>query len=92
MKIKESKNLRYDKKAKVASASDDYDYLDFQPRVCVLENIERRDDILMLHFKNRTWATIKAHNVEGGREIDLIETKLARLIGRSYEEILESEI
>ena len=92
MKIKESKNLKYDKTAKVFSGSGDYDHFDFQPRVCVLESAERRDDILILYFKNKMGATIKAHNIEGGREIDSIEAKLTGLINHSYEEILEIEI
>ena len=92
MNIKESKNLKYDKAAGVASGSGDYDHFDFEPRVCILENFERRDDILTLHFKNMTSATIKAHNIEGSREIDSIERKLAGLVGHSYKEILTSEI
>lgn len=92
MKIRESKNLKYDKIAKILSDVDAYDKLEFQPGVCLLESFERRDDTLMLHFKNRTWAVIKAQNIEGSREIDSIEKKLPNLIKHSYEEILNTEI
>jgi len=92
MKIKESKNLKYDKKAKVLTDIDDYEALDFNPKVCVLENAVRMDDNLIFYFKNRTRAAIRARNYEGSREIDLIEKKLALLIGSSYEKILETEI
>ena len=52
MKIKESKNLKYDK----------------------------------------THAAIKAQNIEGSQEIDLIEKKLPSLLKHSYEEILEADL
>lgn len=91
MRIRESKNLKYDKTTKVITGEGDYDGLDFQPGVCVLECFEKLDDILMLHFKNKTYAVIKAQNVEGGLEIDAIAKKLTGLIGHAYEKILEAE-
>jgi len=92
MRAKESKNLKYDKTAKVLTGEGDYDGLDFQPGVCVLERFERVDDTLVLHFKNKTYAHIKAQNIEGGREIDLIEKKLPSLLKHSYKEILEIDL
>jgi len=92
MKIGESKNLKHDKIANISTGGDDYDNLEFQPRVCVLDSFERTDDILLLYFKNRTRAAIKAHNTEGSGEIDAIEKKLPNFIKHSYEEILNTEI
>lgn len=92
MKIGESKNLKHDKTTRISSGGSDYDSLEFQPRVGVLDSFERTDDTLMLYFKNRTRAAIKAQNIEGSREIDLIEKKLPNLIKHSYEEILNTEI
>lgn len=92
MRIKESKNLKHDKTAKVLFDPGDYDKLDLQPRVCVLDTFERLNDTFVLHFKNSAQAVIKARNNEGSLEIDLIGNKLAEYIGRSYEEILDIEI
>jgi len=90
MRIIESKNLKYDKNTKISTGGEDYDKLELQPKVCVLERFERMDDTLVLYFKNKTHATIKAQNTEGGREIDLIEKKLPNLLKHSYEAILET--
>ncbi len=92
MRIRKSKNLKYDRASKVLTGEGDYDRLEFQPGVCVLENFERVDDTLMLHFKNKTYAVIKAQNTEGSHEIDLIEEKLPSLLKHSYEEILETDL
>jgi len=92
MKIRESKNLKYDTISKIESDEDNYDRLEFQPQVCILEGFERLDDTLKLRFKNKTHATIKAQNVEGGQEIDFIEKKLPSLLKHSYEEILELDL
>ena len=92
MRIRESKNLKYDKTTKISTGGEDYDRLEFQPGVCVLASFERLDDTLVLHFKNRTYAIIKAQNIEGGREIDLIIRKLPGLLKHSYEEILETDL
>lgn len=88
MRVRESKNLKYDKTTKISTGGEDYDRLEFQPAVCILERFERMDDTLVLYFKNKTHATIKAQNIEGGREIDLIEKKLPGLLKHSYEEVL----
>lgn len=92
MRIMESKNLKYDTTSKITSGGSDYDRLEFRPGVCVLEGFERLDDTLILHFKNKTYAVIKAHNIEGSREIDLIERKLPSLLKHSYEEILGTDL
>ena len=92
MRIKESRNLKYDKIAKVILEPDDYDKFALQPRVCILDKFERLNDALVLHFKNGSRATIKARNVEGAKEIDLIQSKLEELINHSYEEILDTEL
>lgn len=92
MRIRDSKNLKYDKVAKISTGGEDYDRLEFQPATCVLESFERLDDTLVLHFKNKTHAIIRAQNTEGGREIDLIEKKLLVLHKPSYQEILEMGI
>ena len=92
MRIRESKNLKYDKTTKISTGEGDYDRLEFQPGVCVLESFERMDDTLLLHFKNKTYAHISAQNIEGGREIDLIVEKLPDFLKHSYEEILEADL
>ena len=92
MVIRESKNLKYDKTTKISTGGEDYDRLEIQPGVCVLESFERLDDTLILHFKNKTYAVIRAKNIEGGHEIDLIANKLPGLLRHHYEEILEMDI
>lgn len=92
MRIKESKNLKYDKTTRISTGGEDYDRLEFQPEACVLESFKRMDDTLLLHFKNKTHAVIKAQNVEGGREIDLVAKNLPKLLKHSYEEILETNL
>jgi len=90
MRIRESKNLKYDKTTKISTGGEDYDRLEFQPGVCVLESFEKLDDTLVLHFKNKTYAVIRAQNIEGGLEIDEISKRLAGFIAHTYEEILET--
>lgn len=63
-----------------------------EPGICILESFERTDDKLKLFFKNGNQAIIKAINIEGGREIDLIEEKMPNYINSSYEDILKSDI
>lgn len=90
MKIKESKNLTFDKFPFIVGHSEGFDHLD--PEICVLLRFERIDDKLMLYFKNVTQASIKAVNIEGGREIDLIERKMIDFIDNNYQNILNTEI
>ena len=92
MRVRESKNLKYDKTTNISNGGEDYDRLDFQPGVCLLEGFERLDDTLVFHFKNKTHAVIRAQNIEGSHEIDLIENKLSDLFGHSYEEILAIDL
>lgn len=92
MKIRESKNLKCDKTSKVTIGGEDYDKIEFRPEVCILESFERMDDTLVLHFKNKTFAYIRAQNIEGGREIDLIERKLPSLLKHHYKDILEIDL
>lgn len=86
MRIKESKNLKYDKKIRPSDSF--YDYNVFEPKFCILENFERVGDRLELNFKNRCRAVILAKNLEGSKEIELIADKLDGFIDHSYEEIL----
>ena len=88
MKIKESKNLKYEKLPK-GEFFEGYDV--FDPRICVLERFNRVDDRLDLRFKNGSLAIIRAVNIEGGKEMDLIEEKIGDFIGKSYEEILNAD-
>lgn len=87
MKIKESKNLTYDKKVKLTYTFEDDQVIEI--RNCILESFNRLDDRFELNFKNRSRANIAAKNIEGSKEIDLIAEKLESLIGTSYEEIIE---
>ena len=89
MKIQESKNLQYDKIPWVMLSEGGYERLD--PRICVLESFIRINDRLDLYFRNGSQVIIKAKNIEGGREMDLIENKLNNFLGKSYEEILNSD-
>jgi hypothetical protein len=92
MLIKESKNLRWDKKAKPPYFPDDYEKMDLQPGVCFLDDFKRTNGSLILNFKNTTQAVITAKNQIGERELVEIEERLPSMIGRSYEEILNMEI
>ena len=87
MKIQESKNLKYDKLPWIRSV-EDYDKL--KPQDCFLKDFSQVDDKVILYFKNASQVVIKAINIEGGREIDLIETKLDEFLDKSYEEILDA--
>lgn len=90
MLVKESKNLTFDKRPFIVGPASGFDHLD--PSVCVLERSERVDDKLVLYFKNGTKASVKALNIEGGREVDEIEKRMIDFIGKTYEELLESKI
>ncbi len=89
MKIRESKNLRYDK-VPWRGPSDGYER--FNPEKCLLESFDRVDDKIIMFFKNGSQAIIKAINIEGGREIDVIENKLNDFVEKNYEEILDTRI
>ena len=87
MRIKESKNLKYDKLPWIGPIEG---YEKFEPDTCFLERFDSVDDKLILYFKNKSQAVIRAINPEGGREIDLIESKLNEFVDRTYEEILNA--
>ncbi|MFA5767262.1 MAG: hypothetical protein WC919_05040 [Candidatus Paceibacterota bacterium] len=91
MNIKNSNNLKYDRTSNIFQETDEYEKGDMEPRVCILESFERKNGTLKLYFKNRTHAVIRAKNLEGSEEIDLVTQKLDNFIGRSYEEILEED-
>ena len=89
MKLSESKNLKWDKMPWVGPSEG---MERFHPDQCPLEKTERTDDKFVLYFKNGSRAIIRAQNIEGGREIDLIENKITGFLGRSYEEILKMDV
>jgi len=89
MKIRESENLRYTKIPKMTTTYEEMNV--FQPGHCILENFRRTDDRLNLYFKNGTEAVIAAKNIEGGKQIDLIEQNLPDFINKSYEELLNTD-
>jgi len=89
MKIKESKNIKYEHLPRIGPSEE---YEKIEPDECFLESFERTDDKLILYFKNRSQAVIKALNIAGGREIDLIEKKLNGSIEKRYDEILDINI
>jgi hypothetical protein len=86
VRIRESKNLKLDLLPSVSDGEGGK----IDPDTCILDAFERTDDKLVLYFKNRSKASIKGLGLEGGREIDAIETKMAGFIGSSYSEILNS--
>ena len=87
MKINESKNLKHDKMPWMES---DQGLDRFNPGDCCLEKFSRVDDKINLYFRNGSLAVIRAINIEGGREVDLIEDRLNESLGKTYEEILET--
>ena len=91
MKIRESANLKYDKVAKVSDYPQEYEREDLEPRVCILEFFEKQNGNLNLYFKNKSHALVRAVNIEGEREMDLVTDKLEGFLNKSYEEILETE-
>jgi len=88
MTIKESKNLIYDR-FPLLRRYEDHNTVD--PSKCFLESFNPVDDRIELYFKNGREAAIRAKNVEGGRELDLIENRLPDFIDKSYEEILNTD-
>lgn len=86
MKIRESKNLIY---TKLPFVIGDPERLD--PRTCLLQDFKQADDSLFLFFRNGGEVVIRAKNTEGGIEIDHIDAKLGKFLGKSYEEILDED-
>ncbi len=91
MKVKDNNNLKYDKICSIFQETDDYEKGDLEPRVCMLESFERKNGTLKLNFKNKTHAVIRAKNLEGSEDLDLICQKIDNFMGRSYEEVLEED-
>ena len=89
MKIRESKNLRCDK-APWRGPSEGYEK--FDPEKCLLESFDRIDDKIIIFFKNGSQAIIKAINIEGGREVDMIENRSNDFLEKNYDEILDVSI
>jgi len=90
VKIRESKNLKCDKYPGRIGPADGADYV--EPESCILGSFSRVDDKIKLFFKNGTQAEVKAVNIQGGREIDLVEEKIGGYIGHSYNDILDINI
>ena len=88
MKIVESKNLKYDI---MPWRGPDDGYDKFNPVNCILERFSRDNDKLSLYFKNNSKAVIRGKNIEGGKEINLIEDKLDDFLEKNYEEIINAD-
>lgn len=89
MKLRESKNLKCDKYPWIGP---DEGYQRFDPKGSLLAEYNRVDDKIILYFKNGSQAVIGAVNVQGGREMDAFEGEVGKLLGRSYEDILDINI
>ncbi len=90
MKVKESKNLKCDRNPRIIGPADGEDYE--KPESCILGSFRRVDDKIKLFFRNGSQAEVRAINIQGGREIDLIEEKMGDYIGHSYNDILDINI
>lgn len=90
MKIRESKNLKYDNLPWMGPS--DQGIEKFRPEDCVLESFNRIDEKINLFFRNGSQAIIKAANLDGGREVDLVEKRLSYLLRKHYNEILDTDI
>ncbi|PJA83898.1 MAG: hypothetical protein CO146_00315 [Candidatus Nealsonbacteria bacterium CG_4_9_14_3_um_filter_37_29] len=88
MKIRESKNLVYQHlplaRGEVTNR--------IELSKCLLESFNLIDDSIELHFKNGREAAIRAKNLQGERELDLIVEKLEHFLDKSYEDILDMDI
>ena len=89
MKVKESKNLVCDR-FPLIRRYEGYNHV--EPNKCLLERFDEIDDRIELDFKNGKEATIRAKNIQGEQELDLIADKLKDFIGMTYEEILNMNI
>ncbi|MFC1789838.1 hypothetical protein ACFLYY_02600 [Patescibacteria group bacterium] len=86
MKIRESKNLKYDE-IPIGHFEDPGEIKQSQ---CTLDHFHVVGNKIDLEFKNRRVATIRAQNYDGYLEIGVIENKLNDFIDKSYEEILNT--
>jgi hypothetical protein len=71
-----------------------------EPSKCLLESFALIDNSIELHFKNGREAVIlkngreaviRAKNLQGERELDLIVEKLQHFLDKSYEDILDMD-
>ncbi len=85
MLLRESKNLHCDS---LPWFGPNEGYEKFSPNKCCLKNFDRVDDKIIIYFKNGSQAIIRALNVAGGKEMDLVEKKLNDSSACSYEDIL----
>jgi len=88
VKIRESKNLVYQHfplaRGEVTNR--------IELSKCLLESFNLIDDSIELHFKNGRETAIRAKNLQGERELDLIVEKLEHFLDKSYEDILDMDI
>lgn len=89
MKIKESKNLRYDKIPKMTDSFEEDNV--FEPKHCMLVSFQITMKGLELNFKNSSRAFIIAKHSRGEAELEIIAQSLKNFIGKSYEDILNAE-
>lgn len=87
MKIRESKNLKYDEIP--VGHFEDPEKVD--PSQCILDRFHVVDEKLKLEFKNGRSAIIRAQNYEGSLELSAIEKNLNEFVGKSYAEILDAD-
>jgi hypothetical protein len=90
VRIRDSKNLKCDMHPRRPGPSEGLDHV--EPEFCILEGFSRMDDKIQLSFKNGCQTQIRAGNMDGGREIDVLGEKLGSWLGRSYEDILNTNI
>jgi len=88
VKIRESKNLVYQRlpsfRGEVTTR--------IELSKCLLESFNLINNSLELHFKNGREAVIRAKNLQGEKELDLIAEKLPHFLDKSYEDILDTDI
>ena len=63
----------------------------FDPGDCCLEDFGKVDEKINLYFRNGSQAVIRAINIEGGREIDWLNSRLNDFLGKHYNDILEAK-
>lgn len=89
MKIKESKNLTYQRSPLIRG----FETVGrIEPSKCLLESFDLIDDKIELHFKNGKESLIAVKNPQGKKELDLIFKKMPHFIDKSYEDILNMNI
>ena len=89
MTIKESKNLKYDRIPKMTDSFEEDNV--FEPKHCILISFQMTVKGLELSFRNSSQAFIIAKHGGGAAELEMIAQKLKNFIGKSYEEIINSD-